>query len=288
MGPQGEQGIQGVQGIAGPTGPQGVQGSTGPMGPQGEQGIQGVQGIAGPTGPQGVQGSTGPMGPQGEQGIQGVQGVTGPTGPQGPVGPQGVQGIQGPVGPQGETGPIAGVNGQFVYNSNGTAAGASVYYNESNGRVGIGTADPATMLDVNGGMKANTLDIGYGHFETYRFNYTGTLTANTWTTLIQGGDIPTGVYIMKAYFATYNAGGQSYFESYSGLFSYFAGNTNSTVDDGISTHRSGHAPNAETIQFRYHRRLDAQGGGGGGQFQFLSNFSWNGTQTATFTFMRIL
>lgn len=66
------------------------------------------------------------------------------------TGPQGPQGEPGPQGEQGPPGPVAGNNGQFVYNDNGSAAGAQVYYNNSNGNVGIGTS-PSQKLDVSGG-----------------------------------------------------------------------------------------------------------------------------------------
>ncbi len=179
IGPQGPQGIQGIPGSTGPQGPvgaqgpQGVPGPTGEIGPQGPQGIQGIPGSTGPQGPvgaqgpQGVQGPTGEIGPQGPQGIQGIPGSTGPQGPvgvQGPqgvqgvtgaIGPQGAQGIQGvrgPTGPQGITGPIAGVNGQVIYNDNNTAAGAEVYYNDGTGYLGVGTSTPNHPLTVNGGI----------------------------------------------------------------------------------------------------------------------------------------
>ncbi len=170
QGPAGEQGIQGPigptgpQGVQGPAGEQGIQGSIGPTGPQGVQGPageQGIQGLIGPTGPQGVQGPAGeqgiqgPIGPTGPQGVQGpageqgIQGPIGPIGPQGVQGPVGEQGIQGPIGP---TGPVAGTNKQFIYNNGGAAAGASVYYDNSTGNVGIGTSTPAGLLDVRGSV----------------------------------------------------------------------------------------------------------------------------------------
>ncbi len=167
-GPTGPQGIQGIQGMTGPIGPQGIQGVRGETGPQGVrgptglQGIQGIQGMTGPTGPQGIQGVQGETGPQGVRGLtgpQGIQGVPGPTGPQGiqgvrgETGPQGIPGITGPTGPMGPTGPVAGTNTQFIYNDNGDSAGANVYYENVSGSVGIGSASPLAMLDVNGGIK---------------------------------------------------------------------------------------------------------------------------------------
>ncbi len=150
QGPQGDTGPRGEQGMKGDTGPvgiQGFQGDTGPAGPQGPtgatgpQGIPGDQGATGPTGAQGPQGELGPTGPTGPQGIPGDQGATGPTGAQGP---------QGDLGPTGPTGPIAGTNKQLIYNDDGDAGGAEIYYDGTNAYLGIGTDTPTAELDIDG------------------------------------------------------------------------------------------------------------------------------------------
>lgn len=79
--------------------------------------------LAGPPGP------LGPQGPQGPTGATGSQGAVGPAGPQGPTGATGSQGTAGAAGAQGPAGPIAGSNGQFTYNSSGTAAGGNLSQN---------------------------------------------------------------------------------------------------------------------------------------------------------------
>ena len=61
--------------------------------------------------------------------------LAGPPGPAGATGPQGTAGVAGPQGPtgatgaQGPAGPIAGSNGQFTYNSSGTASGGNLSQN---------------------------------------------------------------------------------------------------------------------------------------------------------------
>jgi hypothetical protein len=96
----------------------------------------------------------GAVGPQGPQGIAGPVGPTGPTGATGPTGPQGIQGEQGIQGVQGLPGPVAGSNGQIVYNDNGNAAGAEAYYDNTTGNVGIGVAPSAdAKLEVAGQVK---------------------------------------------------------------------------------------------------------------------------------------
>jgi hypothetical protein len=82
-------------------------------------------------------GATGPVGPQGSQGDTGPQGI------------QGTQGDTGPVGPQGDTGPVGGSNAEILYNDSGSTDGAAVYYNKSNGNLGIGVSNPQQKLHIS-------------------------------------------------------------------------------------------------------------------------------------------
>jgi hypothetical protein len=78
---------------------------------------------------------------QGSQGLQGTQGI------------QSLQGIQGR---QGLTGPIAGIDGQIIYNNNGLAGGANVYFDDTNQRFGVLTNTPSATLDVVGDIEVNS------------------------------------------------------------------------------------------------------------------------------------
>jgi hypothetical protein len=178
-----------AEGAAGPQGPQGDQGVAGPAGPQGPQGDQGVVGPAGPQGPQGDQGVAGPAGPQGPQGDQGV------AGPAGPQGPQGDQGVAGPIGPQGPPGPIAGADQQLVYNDNGTAAGAGIYYSKDLNVVSIGSLpqDTDKMFNVYSGI---------GKRITGRFSNTHPLNgadAYALYAFAEGGDAGESTYGLYSY-----------------------------------------------------------------------------------------
>jgi len=51
-------------------------------------------------------------------------------------------------------GQSVGADGQMTFNDTGTAAGADVYYNKGNSRLGIGLTDPTVRLDVNGSVEA--------------------------------------------------------------------------------------------------------------------------------------
>ena len=134
-GPQGPQGDKGQIGDPGPPGPQGPKGDTGPMGPAGPQGPEGPQGPQGEQGPGG-----GDPGPPGPEGPKGDKGDPGPPGPEGPKGDTGDPGPMGPVGPQGPPG-----SGGSLWQ----LTGSNIYYN--GGNVGIGTVNPSTKLEVQGG-----------------------------------------------------------------------------------------------------------------------------------------
>jgi hypothetical protein len=165
----------------GAVGPQGPQGPPGPTGPQGATGATGALGPAGPTGPRGAtgatgaQGPTGPTGPRGATGAAGPQGLTGATGATGAQGPIGLTGATGPAGPQGATG-AQGPAGASPF----SLSGSSAYYNAGN--VGIGTASPATPLDLETSVN--------GQSTTLRTSSTG----NTWVDIGNGlGDVHIGM-----------------------------------------------------------------------------------------------
>ena len=119
----------------GTPGSQGVQGATGSTGPTGPQGDDGAAGPTGPTGPQGVQGATG---------AQGVQGATGSTGPTGPAGSG-----TGTADQIFEGNSIAevldtGSNGIFRF----LPEGSEVFRISTDGKTGIGTANPGEKLHL--------------------------------------------------------------------------------------------------------------------------------------------
>jgi hypothetical protein len=73
---------------------------------------------------------------------------------QGTQGTQSTQGTQGLQGIQGITGPIAGLDGQVIYNNGGIAGGASgLNFDDTNIRVGIGTSTPQFLADVAGDLR---------------------------------------------------------------------------------------------------------------------------------------
>jgi hypothetical protein len=187
-GDTGLQGLKGDKGDTGDTGLQGLKGDTGDTGPAGQSvkwksgwseivvyvvndavsylgssyiatveslnkvptdsnywNIMSIKGDKGDTGDTGLQGLKGDKGDTGEQGLKGDKGDTGE---------QGLKGDKGDTGDTGPVGPVAGSDKQFVYNDNGSAAGAGVYYDKSTGKVGIGVSSPPAKLSIQGGNVA--------------------------------------------------------------------------------------------------------------------------------------
>jgi hypothetical protein len=153
----------------------GAAGTDGLMFPDGTLQVTASAGVVGPTGPQGIIGPTGAAGANGPTGATGTNGVIGPQGPTGSSGATGSQGIQGTAGTNGvtgPTGPIAGANTQVIYNNAGNAAGAGIYYDSANDRVGIGIAAPTVKLDVDGIAQVTEIHIVGGADLSEQFDVT--------------------------------------------------------------------------------------------------------------------
>ena len=118
-------------------------------GPAGEAGPAGPQGPAGATGPAGAAGAQGPQGPKGDPGS------TGPTGPTGAVGPAGANGLSA-IG----VAIVSGIAGAILYidaSTNLAQDATRLFYDATNGRVGVGTASPAAHLHAKA---ASTTSVG--------------------------------------------------------------------------------------------------------------------------------
>jgi len=193
IGPTGATGTNGATGAIGPTGSAGTNGATGAIGPTGAAGSNGATGAIGPTGAAGANGATGAIGPTGAVGSNGATGAIGPTGSAGsngatgaigPTGAAGTNGTTGAIGPTGATGTTGatgatgtgttGATGPTgAANANGTAtqvawfntatsvtSDANLYWDNTNKRLGIGTASPSTQLHIykNSGVANFTLE----------------------------------------------------------------------------------------------------------------------------------
>lgn len=174
-GPRGKTGPQGQQGPKGDRGDPGAQGPPGPQGARGVQGPQGLEGLPGARGPQGFAGPQGPVGPMGPAAGLQAENVAGGAGvsvsiisgpPQGliisvsnvaanqialepPVGSwtnvqDAIQSLS--VNVQGP----AGVTGSVQVNNNGNFGAGNLFWDNANGRLGVGKQSPAYALDVVG------------------------------------------------------------------------------------------------------------------------------------------
>lgn len=143
-------------GTPGPAGEEGMPGEDGAPGPTGSTGAAGADGATGATGASGV---AGPPGDDGQDGYDGLPGV------QGPIGPQGLQGIMGRPGEDGQSfedaaplfnSPInlvsgLGASGRIAFWTSATMLGSNpnLFWDDTNTRLGVGTAAPAFDVDVN-------------------------------------------------------------------------------------------------------------------------------------------
>jgi len=135
------------------------------------------------------------------------------------LGPPGLTGPQGPPGPQGPA---------------GTSGASSV----------------AQLTDVNlTGLTDESVlvyetDVGQWIATTQIIAITKSLTLTTdWQdTGIQSTDLQTGSYFVQLYASDLSSGGTNYNEYYSGIMSWYSGNTNSSLElptDEIALHRAG-------------------------------------------------
>jgi|GEM_PF-6232366 hypothetical protein len=158
-GSTGTKGDKGDTGAAGSTGTKGDTGDTGATGVPGTKGDTGGTGATGSTGTKGDTGGTGATGVPGTKGDKGGTGATGAPGTKGDTGGTGATGAPGTKGDTGPAGPVAGTNGQLIYNKDGSAAGANITY--INDPQTAGQATPPTVsfnTPQHGGFHVNARD----------------------------------------------------------------------------------------------------------------------------------
>jgi hypothetical protein len=104
---------------------------------------------------------------------------------------------------------------------------------------------------------------------------------------IKSTDLVTGTYIVQIYNVDdYTTGGLNYDETYSGLMSWYDGNTNSTESTEILLTAAGHAPNNNHIYLRVQRTLNADTNNL--KLQIRKDRSLTSAYTYTFKFRRMI
>ena len=160
---------------------------------------------------------------------------------------------------------------------------------DQNGNVGIGTASPGYKLDVNGTMRHNGLSMSSGTTVDQLTTITKslTITAAWMDTGIKATNLATGTYIVQIYnVSDHGSGGSNFEETYSGVMSWFAGNTNSTESTEIYMTSAGHAPNDNHIYLRVMRTVSADTNNL--KLQIRKDTSMSSAYTYTFKFRRMI
>lgn len=178
----------------------------------------------------------------------------------------------------------------------------------NNGNVGIGTTSPSQKLHVSGNILSNgfkksgssdsyLLLGGGGHKAVSDFMLKSDELSNNITTItkslnvttswidtgINGTDLSTGTYIIQLS-PNFNGTGSLWYCYFSGVMSWYSGNTNDSETDEILLHRGGHAYH-NTL---YLRTVQTTSGSGGMKLQIAASSSIGSTQNYTFKFKRII
>lgn len=110
------------------------------------------------------------------------------------------------------------------------------------------------------------------------------LTTDWQDTGIAGNNLETGTYVVQV--SGFNASYTSlYSETYSGIMTWYASETNSDNYSEIFLHNAGHADNSNAIYLRTSRRAY---GNGGLHIQIACKVAASGTDTLTFKFRRLI
>ena len=160
-------------------------------------------------------------------------------------------------------------DGNFEIGSGGSGAGSVPLVFKTNNTERMRVESNGYISTPNYSSSASGLQIGYQKLQAI----TGSFSANNWYDTGIDRTTDTGIFEVDLLVDTWNAGGQSYSMRYTGWFVMHSGASNSTSTSNIDMHRSGHAPNNETIQLR--TILSPNSSGGNIRLQWLSNFNLN-------------
>jgi hypothetical protein len=191
---------------------------------------------------------------------------------------------------------VAGGSGSGTDSINVVGSGiATVAWDEANQRITVTATEADTLQTVTNRGNTTTTTIQHGGLvmssgtnvdQIYSVTDTLTLSTSWQDTSVNASELATGTYIVQVTAVNdYSVGGGHYDEYYSGIMSWFASGTNSTVTDEIPLHRAGHAPNSGTIFLRTLRQAT---GGTDLRLQIAGTTANTGTSTYTFKFRRMI
>jgi hypothetical protein len=147
------------------------------------------------------------------------------------------------------------------------------------------TARGATTSAVitHGGLAMST---GTNVDQVYSVTDTLTLSTSWQDTSVNAAELSTGSYVVQVYVEDSGVGGGHYATYYTGMMSWFSGNTNEASADEIVLHRAGHASNSGILFLRVLRTFNADAADL--KLQIAGNTANTGTSTYTFKFRRLI
>jgi hypothetical protein len=122
--------------------------------------------------------------------------------------------------------------------------------------------------------------------QVYSVTDTLTLTTSWQDTTVNAAELASGSYVVQVYVADSAVGGGHYQTYYTGMMSWFSGDTNEASSDEIVLHRAGHASNSGVLYLRVLRTYTADAADL--KLQIAGNTTNTGTSTYTYKFRRLI
>jgi hypothetical protein len=165
--------------------------------------------------------------------------------------------------------------------SAGSAGTATTATNQSGGTVNA-TSGTFTGTVTHSGLAMSS---GTGVDQVTSISKSLTLTTYWQDTGIAGTNLETGSHMVQIYnVSNHGQGGSNYEETYTGVMSWFSGNTNSTEGTEIYLTAAGHAPNDRHIYLQVMRSANP----GTCKLQIRSDVNHTGAYTYVFKFRKLI